>query len=254
MPPTKKPGPPRLSLAQVMAELEAAGSEQTRKIYLKHGAQEPLFGVSFATLKALLKRIKVDHELAVGLWESGNHDARNLAVKVADPSQLSADQLDLWARQGAGRLCTDYVALLTLDGPHAHDRLDAWLGSDEPALRTAGWRLLGHLSQRDEGLGDAVFTDRLAQIVARIQAVSDAEREAMNQAVILIGCRSESLRAAASAAATQIGVVVVDHGQTACKTPEVLATLEKAWTYAVGKGATSPAAAERAREPLRLRC
>lgn len=254
MPPTKKPAPPRLSLAQALAELEAAGSEQTRKIYLRHGAVEPLFGVSFATLKALLQRIKVDHDLAVGLWESGNHDARNLAVKVADPGAMSPEDLDRWAVAGAGRLCTDYVALLALDGPHAHTRLRSWLGSDETRLRTAGWRLLGHLAQRDPALPDASFAGRLVEIAASIHAVSDAEREAMNAAVIAIGCRSADLRAAAVATATQIGSVVVDHGQTACKTPEVVATLDKAWAYATSKGFASPAAAEREREPLRLRC
>ena len=254
MPPTKKPAPPRLSFADALSELEAAGSEQTRKIYLRHGAVEPLFGVSFATLKALLKRIEVDHALAVGLWETGNHDARNLAVKVADPTAMSADDLDRWAVAGAGRLCTDYVALLALDGPHAHAKLTSWLAADDARLRTAGWRLLGHLAQRDEGLADAVFLGWLDEIATTIHAVSDAEREAMNAAVIAIGCRSEALRAAAVVAAIQIGRVVVDHGETACKTPEVIATLDKAWAYATGKGFASPAAAEREREPLRLRC
>lgn len=254
MPPTKGSPPPRLSLAQVMAELAAAGSEQTRKTYLRHGAVEPLFGVSFATLKALLKRIQVDHELAIALWETGNHDARNLAVKVGDPSALSPRDLDRWALAGGGRLCTDYVALLALDGPHGHDRLEAWLASDAPRLRTAGWRLLGHLAQRDEGLPDAAFSAWLDTIADTIHAVSDAEREAMNFAVIAIGCRSEALREAAVVAATRIGEVVVDHGETACRTPVVIDTLDKAWAYAKGKGLGSPAAAERAREPLRLRC
>ena len=55
----------RMTLAEVMRELETAGSAQTRKTYARHGAREPMFGVSFATLKALTKRIGVDHELAV---------------------------------------------------------------------------------------------------------------------------------------------------------------------------------------------
>lgn len=77
---------PRLGLAEVMAELEAAGSAQARKTYTRHGAEAPIFGTSFATLKVLMKRIDVDHELALALWDTGNFDARNLAMKIVDPA------------------------------------------------------------------------------------------------------------------------------------------------------------------------
>ncbi len=83
--PKAKAPAPRATLSGVMRELEKAGSAQTRKTYPRHGAAEPMFGVSFATLKVLLKRIGVDHELALALWDTGNFDARNLAVKIADP-------------------------------------------------------------------------------------------------------------------------------------------------------------------------
>jgi len=65
-----RPAKPRLTLAQTMTALEKAGSEQTRKTYLRHGAKPPLFGVSFATLKTMHKAIGVDHELAVALWDT----------------------------------------------------------------------------------------------------------------------------------------------------------------------------------------
>lgn len=255
-PKVKATRPPavRLTFAEAMAELEAAGSAQTRKIYLRHGATEPLFGVSFAVLKAMLKRLKVDHELAVALWESGNHDARNLAVKIADPAAMTPADLDRWAGQATGRLCTSYVALLAVDGPHAIGRAPDWLASELPAVRTAGWSLLGHLAMRDETLPDGWFAGWLDTIERSIHQATDAQREAMNQAVISIGCRNPALRELATAAAGRIGPVQVDHGDTACETPEIGATLDKAWAYATTKGFDSPAAAERKREPLRLRC
>ncbi len=37
-------------------------------------------GVSYANLEKLKKRIKMDHELAAHLWDTGNHDARILAM------------------------------------------------------------------------------------------------------------------------------------------------------------------------------
>lgn len=45
-------------LEEVMQQLEEYGTEQNRKVFKNHGAKEPLFGVSFANLKLLKKRIK----------------------------------------------------------------------------------------------------------------------------------------------------------------------------------------------------
>ena len=42
----------------VMKELEAYGDERTKNTLIKHGAQEPFFGVKVADLKKILKKTK----------------------------------------------------------------------------------------------------------------------------------------------------------------------------------------------------
>ena len=75
---------------QVMQRLKRDGTAQNRKVYSRHGVQEPMFGVSYANLDKLRKQIKVDHELALKLWASGNHDAKVLATMIADPNRLKS--------------------------------------------------------------------------------------------------------------------------------------------------------------------
>lgn len=245
---------PRMTLAATMHELERAGSAQTRKTYARHGATGPMFGVSFAALKLLRKRIGVDHELACALWDTGNLDARNLAVKIADPARMSSAELDRWAREaGAPRMCGGYVAMLAAEGPHAAEKAAQWLAGDAP-VRPLGWSLLAQLAQRDETMPDAWFKERLAEIERTIHTVANGEREAMNLAIIAIGCRNAALRKAATAAAKRIGEVEVDHGDTACETPDAATYIDKAWAHSLAKGFESPAAHERTRELLRLRC
>ncbi len=251
--PTKTKAP-RMSLAETMSALEKAGSAQTRKTYARHGAAEPMFGVSFATLKTLLKRIGVDQELALALWETGNFDARNLAVKVADPARMSPSDLDRWAGTQTARMCGGYVAHLAAEGTHGRSRSDAWRAARSETTRCAGWSLVGAMAMRDEHMPDAWFTQRLAEIEQSIQASSNAQRDAMLHALIAIGCRSAAFRKAVTAAAKRIGKVEIDQGDTACKTPEAAPTLEKTWAYATSKGFKSPAAQERARESMRTRC
>jgi 3-methyladenine DNA glycosylase AlkD len=250
---SKAPGA-RMSLADAMGALERAGSAQTRKTYTRHGAQEPMFGVSFAVLSGLVKRIRVDHELAQQLWETGNHDARMLAVKIADPARVSPAELDRWASGMNTRMCGGYVAMLAAESPHSHAKVRQWLASKDEAERCAGWSALSQLAQRDAAAPDAMFADALQRIEKSIHESGNREREMMNGAVIAIGCRSVALRKAAMSAAKRIGKVVVDHGDTACRTPDAAQYIEKTWGYATSKGFESPAAQERARETPRTRC
>ncbi len=246
---------PRWTLAEAMRELEKAGAAQTRKTYARHGAPEPMFGVSFATLKALTKQIDVDHELALALWDTGNFDAQNLAVKIVDPARMTPDDLDRWVRGSSWALmCGSYAAMLPAEGPHAAMKSVQWLNSPNERERTAGWTLLGQLAQRDVTSPDAVFEQRLAEIERTIHSAPNVEREVMNRTVIAIGCRNAALRKAALAAAKRIGKVEVDHGDTACKTPDAAEYIEKTWAHAKAKGFESPAAQERNREAPRRRC
>jgi 3-methyladenine DNA glycosylase AlkD len=249
-----KPAPTRMSLADTMTALEQAGSAQTRKTYSRHGATEPMFGVSFATLKSLVKRIKVDHELALALWDTDNFDARNLALKVADPAQMTATVLDRWANTNIARMCHSYVAYLAAEGPHARSRAETWLAAPQEAMRCTGWMLVGAIAMLDETMPDAWFADRLSAIERTIHSAPNEERDAMNRAVISIGCHSAALRKSATDAAKRIGNVEIDYGDTSCKTPYAADYIEKAWTHSLSKNFANPAAHERSRESMRTRC
>jgi 3-methyladenine DNA glycosylase AlkD len=244
----------RMTLAQVMRELEAAGSPKTRQTYARHGAEEPMFGVAFGTLFKMQKRVRVDHDLALALWDTGNFDARCFAMKIADPAQITPATLDRWAREHRMRGVNLYVASLASESPHGAKKLREWLASSDPALRAMGWCLAGVMSARDESIPDAWFMERLEQIEKTIHSVTDAERSAMNSTLIQIGCRSQALRKAAIATSKRIGKVQVDHGDTACKTPDATPYIEKTWAHSTKMGFESPAAHERSRESMRTRC
>lgn len=249
-----KAPPPAMSFKDAMSALEKAGSAQTRKTYARHGAPEPMFGVSFATLKTLYKRIKVDQELAEALWDTGNFDARNLAVKIADPAGISSRELDRWAATPTARMCGGYVAHLAAESPHGRAKADKWLGASDDSTRSAGWSLVVALAMIDESIPDTWFAERLAEIEKGIHAAPNRDRYLMNSALIAIGGRNAALRKLAVAAAKRIGTVDVDHGDTDCKTPVAADSIEKAWAHAKAKGFESPAAQERSRESMRTRC
>ena len=48
------------SVGKLVEELKSLGSETTKRVLMKHGAQEPFFGVKIEHLKKIQKRIKMD--------------------------------------------------------------------------------------------------------------------------------------------------------------------------------------------------
>jgi 3-methyladenine DNA glycosylase AlkD len=219
-----------VDVATAVGRLEAAGTEQNRKVYRRHGARDPLYGVSFAVLDRLAKETGWDQALADGLWATGNYDARILACKVADPAAASEGALDAWlAGMDVYVLVDVFVGALASRVPGVRERADRWAASDRDWTAQAGWDLYAQLALGDATLDDAFFLGLLERIEAAIGGAGNRTRHSMNGCLIAIGSRNEALRAAAEAAARRIGIVVVDHGQTGCKTPAAVPYIERVW-------------------------
>jgi 3-methyladenine DNA glycosylase AlkD len=213
-----------------MKRLATQGTVQNRKIYARHGAREPMFGVSYANLEKLRKEIKVDHALAAALWESGNHDARVLATKIADPEKCSADMLSKWLKSSQDRVVNGALAQLAARNKSALTLASKWIASGNEDQAVVGWTVLAILAEQGAAEGVTRWKELVDRIEKEIHRSSNWVRYAMNNALIGIGVGCAELTKVALAAAERIGQVEVDHGETGCKTPAartyILKTLE----------------------------
>jgi len=82
--------------------------------------------VSFAALEKLRKKIRTDHDRALALWDSGNHDARILATMIADPQRGRASDLDRWIRDIDNYVLADALAKLAARSPAGSGRMEKW--------------------------------------------------------------------------------------------------------------------------------
>src|SRR3954452_21251781 len=98
-----------MKTAQVLAELEKKGSEQTRKTYARHAIAPPMYGVKVADLKVIAKKIKGDQQLALELFDTGIYDAMYLAGIVADGSLMSKKELEHWAKSAKNESICGYT-------------------------------------------------------------------------------------------------------------------------------------------------
>lgn len=214
-----------------LRELEDLGTTQNRKIYPRHGVKDPLFGVSYANLRRLAKRLAPDHQLADELWSSGNHDARVLATMVDNPARVSAETLRLRVRDVGNYVLADALAALVGRTPLRDEMAREWTADPrEEWAGATGWSLVTAQAMDSRSpMPDSYFLERLVYIEQNITVAANRVRHSMNGALIAIGSRSPHLRQLAEEAARQIGKVRVDHGQTSCKTPEAIPYLARVW-------------------------
>src|SRR5436190_24260638 len=80
----------------ILEELKSLGSESIKKVLRNHGVREPFFGVKIGDLKKIQKRIKMDYQLALDLYDTGNYDAMYLAGLIADDAKMTKEDLRHW--------------------------------------------------------------------------------------------------------------------------------------------------------------
>jgi 3-methyladenine DNA glycosylase AlkD len=215
------------TFGDVMAQLEKAGTEQNRKVYRRHGAIDPLFGVSFANVKVMAKKIGTNHGLAAQLWASGNCDAMNLAAMIADPAAIDDAEAERWLASVKSYPTACSLAMLIGQAPCAESRIRAWIDSTDEYTRTCGYDTIGGYFKAGGRLGEEFLSNLIDRIEREIHGSANRARHSMNMALIGIGGSRESLREKAIAAARRIGKVEVDHGETSCVTPDAVSYIEK---------------------------
>lgn len=231
----------RWTCAQVLKELKAMGTDQNKKIFRNHGATGEIYGVSYANLKALDKKVPVDQELAEDLWATDILDARVMACWKADEHAVTRKGLDAWARDVNNHGIAFELAALAAYTVLGADRSRKWRKMKHEWRAAMGWRILASLAMQPDrpvsegGVLDEELSECLEEIEAGIHSAPNRIRQNMNIALISIGCRP-SMTKATLPVAKRVGVVDVDQGNTSCKTPIAHDRIKKTVAHYKAKG------------------
>jgi len=211
----------------ILTEMEQLGTEQARKTYKRHGVGDSVLGVSYSDLGKFQKKLKINHDIALELLDTGVHDAQILALMIADPQKADSAKLDKWVKSLTNYVITDAFTAYVAKTPFARQKAEAWIPSEHEWTSASGWDILGTLASEDSSLPDSYFEPYLAIIERDLHTSKNRTRHSMNNALIAIGARNPNLQPNAVATAKRIGKVVVDHGLTNCKTPDAIAYMQK---------------------------
>ena len=151
-------------------------------------------GISIYKLRNIAKEIEKDHELALKLWNSGIHDARLLACFVEDPTMVTKDQMDLWAKDfDSWDICDQACTSLFDLTQFAWDKAYEWAESDEEFVKRGAFSLIAGLAVHDKEASNEKFEQFSSLIKKHSVDERNYVKKAVNWALRNIGKRNISL-------------------------------------------------------------
>ena len=191
------------TLDELMAELSGLADARIREVNERHGDDH---AVNLTKLRAVAKRVKKNHPLAIELWRTDDSAARLLALLICRPREFSAAELDSMIRGARTRKVHDWlVGYVVMKGPHAEDLRVAWMADADPVVAAAGWALTAdRVVKKPEGLD---LTALLDQIEAEMAGAHERLQWEMNTTLAQIGIQNPDLRPRALEIGERLGVL-----------------------------------------------
>src|SRR6185503_15146227 len=130
-----------MTAKEIVAELKKLGNAQTKKTWMTHGAKEPCLGVKVEDMKKIQKRVKMDYQLALDLYDTGIADAMYFAGYITDDAKMTKKDLQKWIEAANSDWVAGYmVPWVASAGPHGREMALKWIESKDQTIATAGWQ------------------------------------------------------------------------------------------------------------------
>ena len=199
-----------MTLNEALKQLKALGDAKVRAQNAKGGAWGPgagenQFGVKHGDIRALAKKLKADHKLALSLWDTGNIDAQYLAVLLMKPKDLSAAEVDRLVRSLTFGWVADWlVNYVVKQHPDKETLRQKWMADDHPWAARAGWSLTAErVVKSPDDLNPPALLDR---IESEMGTADPVVQWTMNSTLAEIGIHFPKLRKRAVAIGEKLGV------------------------------------------------
>jgi len=188
-----------MNVSDVLEWLIENGTDQERAKLSRYGIpDERAHGISVGTLKKLARRIGRNHDLAVGLWDTGWYEARMLAAFVDAPDRVTAAQMDAWTYDFDSWAICDTTCFHLFDRTQfAWAKVEPWSAAPEEFVRRAAYALIWALSAHAKDAPDARFLRALDIIEHAEPDPRPLVKKAVDMALRATGKRNPALNRAA---------------------------------------------------------
>jgi 3-methyladenine DNA glycosylase AlkD len=194
------------TVAEILVMLQEKANPEKIEGMASYGmTPESRLGVSVPDMRAIAKQVGKDHQLALELWASGYAETQIVAGMIADPNQLTEEQMDSWVVDLNSWDTCDQVCMNLFDkSPLALKKVRDWSERDEEFVKRAAYALIACLAWHDKRMDDLEFIDLFLIIKAGSTDNRNYVKKAVNWALRNIGKRNLELNQAAIKLAQEI--------------------------------------------------
>jgi 3-methyladenine DNA glycosylase AlkD len=201
-------------LEKILRELAALEQPKMREANERRGDDH---GINLTDVRALAKRLKTQHELALQLWATGDTAARLLATLVGRPKAMSAAELDAMVHDiRSPKLLDWFIVNVVKPSRHAEELRLRWKDGDELVGR-AGWSLT---TERVVKSSQGLDLDALLEQIEKEMKRAPAQKQwAMNHCLAEIGIHHPKLRKRAIKIGERLAVLIDYPVSPGCTAP-----------------------------------
>jgi 3-methyladenine DNA glycosylase AlkD len=194
------------SVQQILERLKAQARPDQVEGMARYGmTAQGRLGVSVPNLRKLAKEVGQDHSLALALWKTGIPEARIVAAMIADPQELTGEQMEDWVKDlNSWDVCDQVCMNLFEKTPLAWPKILAWAEREEEFVKRAAFALIACLAWHDKQAQDEQFIALLPVLKRGSTDERNYVKKAVNWALRNVGKRNPRLNRAAIAAAQEI--------------------------------------------------
>lgn len=191
------------SVPALLGELADLHDAKVLAVNERHGDDH---SVNLTKLRSVAKRVKTNHALAIDLWETGNTDARLLALLICKPKEFSAEELDAMLRDARTPKVQDWlVNYVVKKSPHKETLREKWFADKDSTVASAGWALTTErVVKSPEGLD---LSGLLDTVETEMKPAPERLQWAMNETLANIGIYHGDLRKRALAIGERLEVL-----------------------------------------------
>ena len=183
-----------VNLESVLFDLQSLGDPRAIELWRKLGYKvEKYFGVNLTNIKLISKKIKINHELSVQLWESGYHDAKLLATYISDHNKIDELTIDKWSLalnswDLSDKFCENAVSKTNF----AEKKIEEWLTSDNVMQRRCAYILIYNICKIGKKVSNPL--KYLTPVKTGLLDIENSVRDGANYAIIGLGSISEEMK------------------------------------------------------------
>lgn len=195
-----------MKIHEILTQLESLGDAARRAHNAKAGAPDNQFGVKLGDIRAVAKKLKKNHELALALWDTGNLEAQLVATLIIQPQSLTAKDVDTLTRSTTCAQVADWLnAYVVAEHPEKEALRIKWMKAKDRWAARAGWNFTASRINKGaaEGLDLPGLLDRIEKEMP--QALPEVQWT-MNNTLGAIGIHHPEHRQRALAIGEKIGL------------------------------------------------